>query len=207
VSNNFDATIEWYFAPRSLLSASLFEMDMLSYVGDATTIVSYVNPGGNGVTAGTTSQYALTRPVNVSAIAKGIELSYEQPIGKNFGTQINYTYVNAADQNGDPVVGASKNTGNLIAYYEDDHFNARIAYNYRSSFYSGVDRASALYQDSTATISATLGYKFNDHLAFTLDGMNLNNPTLKYYGPAGDSQPERFYVNGRQYYLNMHLKY
>ncbi len=207
VSNNFDATIEWYFAPRSLLSASLFEMDMTSYVGDSITQEVYPNPGGNGVPPGTPSTYDVVKPVNIGAIAKGIELSYEQPIGKNFGTQINYTYVNAADQNGDPVVGASKNTGNLIAYYEDDHFNARVAYNYRSSFYSGVDRASALYQDSTATVSATLGYRYNDHLAFTLDGMNLNNPVLKYYGPAGDSQPERFYVNGRQYYLNMHLKY
>jgi len=207
VSNNVDGTIEWYFAPHALLSASLFEMDLTSYVGYGTNLESFVSPGGNGVPAGTVTQYYITQPINISANVKGIELAYEQPIGKNFGFGANYTYVNAADETGGPVVGASKNTGNLTGYYEDEHFNARIGYNFRSSFYSGLDRSTAFFQDSTATVSATLGYKYNDHLAFTLDMMNLNNPILKYYGPAGESQPERFYENGRQYYLNAHLKY
>lgn len=207
ISNNYDATIEWYFAPHALLSASLFEMDLTSYVGYGTNLESFVNPGGNGVIAGTVQQYYITQPVNISANVKGLELAYEQPIGKNFGVGANYTYVNAADESGGPVVGASKNTGNLTAYYEDAHFNARIGYNFRSSFYSGLDRSTAFFQDSTATVSATLGYKYNDNLSFTLDMMNLNNPILKYYGAAGENQPERFYENGRQYYLNAHLKY
>ena len=32
VSTNFDASLEWYFAPRALLSASVFYMDMKDYV-------------------------------------------------------------------------------------------------------------------------------------------------------------------------------
>ena len=207
ISNNVDGTVEWYFAPHALLSASLFEMDLTSYVGYGNTVEKFPSVGGNGIAAGTELAYDITQPVNMGANVKGLELAYEQPIGKNFGVGANYTYVNAADQYGGPVVGASKNTGNLTAYYEDAHFNARIGYNFRSSFYSGLDRSTAFFQDSTATVSATLGYKLNENIAFTLDMMNLNNPILKYYGPAGESQPERFYENGRQYYLNAHLKY
>jgi iron complex outermembrane receptor protein len=207
VSNNVDGTIEWYFAPHSLLSASLFEMDLTSYVGYGTTLESFQSAGGNGVSAGSVQPYYITTEVNISAIVKGIELAYEQPIGKNFGMATNYTYINAADADGNPVVGASKNTANISGYYEDNHFNARLAYTWRSSFYSGLDRSTAFFQDSTGTLAATLGYKYNDNIAFTLDGMNLNNPILKYYGQQGESQPERFYENGRQYYLNVHLKY
>ncbi|MBV8666415.1 MAG: TonB-dependent receptor [Burkholderiaceae bacterium] len=207
ISNNIDATIEWYFAPHALLSASLFDMDLTSYIGSGTKREMIQSAGGPGIYAGQLLPYDLTVPINVGANVKGAELSYEQPIGTHFGMSANYTYVNAADSGGNPVVGASKNTGNLSGYYEDEHFNFRLAYNYRSSFYNGLDRNSAFFQAATATLSGTVGYKLNDNISFTLDGMNLNNPVLKYYGAAGESQPERFYVNGRQYYLSMHVKY
>jgi iron complex outermembrane receptor protein len=207
ISNNVDGTIEWYFAPRSLLSLSLFEMDMTSYVGYGTTTQLIQSVGGSGIPVGTVLPYEITSPVNMGAIVKGTEISYEQPFLRDFGVSANYTYINAADQFGNPVVGASKNTANLTLYYEANKFNARVAYNFRSAFYSGLDRSTAFFQDSTTTVAASLGYKYNENLAFTLDGMNLNNPVLKYYGAAGESQPERFYVNGRQFYLTAHVKY
>jgi iron complex outermembrane receptor protein len=212
ISDNVDATVEWYFAPHSLLSATLFDMDMSSYVGYGNTVQTLISTSAGGAgqpPAGTNTavQWDVTSPINVSANVWGTELSYQQPFLKNFGVLANYTYTHAVDQFGNPVVGASRDTGNLTLYYEDPTFNARLAFNSRSSFYSGLDRSTAFFQDTTQTLAATLGYKYNDHLAFSLDGMNLNNPVLKYFGPAGDSQPERFYVNGRQFYLNAHIKY
>jgi hypothetical protein len=56
------------------------------------------------------------------------------------------------------IVGTSKNTYNVTGYYEDQHFNARLAYNFRSAFYSGLDRSTAFTQDDTAYLSASLGY-------------------------------------------------
>ena len=35
-SNNFDAGLEWYFAKHSLLSATLYHMDLKNYVGYGT---------------------------------------------------------------------------------------------------------------------------------------------------------------------------
>jgi iron complex outermembrane receptor protein len=209
ISNNIDGSIEWYFAPHAMLSASLFEMDLTSYVGYGSVIQTYQSVGGGLGSApiGTLGQYDMTVPINISANVKGVELALQEPIGKNFGVGANYTYITAADSMGDPVVGASRDTGNLSGYYEDNKFNARLGYTVRSSFFSGLDRSTAFFQATTATVNATLGYKFSDQLAFTLDGMNLNNPLLKYYGAAGPIQPERFYTNGRQYYLNAHLKY
>jgi iron complex outermembrane receptor protein len=101
-------------------------------------------------------------------------------------------------------VGASKNTYNLGAYYEDHGFGARLSYTYRSAFFVGLDRSTAEFQDDTGVLAASLGYQINRNLAISLDALNLNDPTLKYYA-ANKDQPRAFYKNGRQYYLTLRM--
>ncbi|WP_236904348.1 TonB-dependent receptor [Collimonas fungivorans] len=204
-SNNFDVSLEWYFAPRSLVSASIFNMNLTSYVGLGTVTRSYVTSTPDHP-ANYMADYQLTVPINTSGTVNGIELAYEMPLGKNFGFATNATFINAYDSTNGPLVGASKRTANLTAYYEDERFNARISYNYRSAFYSGLDRSTAFYQDAVGTLAMSLGYKYSEQLSFTLDAQNLNNPTLKYYA-LNEDQPRAFYKNGRQFYLNAHLKF
>ena len=150
--------------------------------------------------------YILSVPINSKGKVTGIELSYEQPIMGNFGFATNYTYADAKEDGGGPLVGASKNTYNVSGYYEDPMFSVRVSYTYRSSFYSGLDRSTAFYQDDTANVSASFGYKFSDNLSFSLDAQNLNNPKLKYYALNKD-QPRSIYENGRQFYLNARFKF
>ena len=102
-------------------------------------------------------------------------------------------------------MGTSKNTYNVSAYYEDHGFGARIAYTFRSAFFTGLDRATALHQDDTGTLSASLSYQFNKNISINFDALNLNDPVLKYYA-ANRDQPAAFYANGRQYYLMVRMK-
>ena len=204
-SNNFDASLEYYFAPRSLASASVFYLDLTSYVGFGHVTRSF-KTFNQQFPQGFDADYVLTVPVNSSGSVKGFELAYEQPFGDNFGIAANYTYADGQEKGGGPLVGTSKNTYNISGYYENEHFNARVSYTYRSSFFSGLDRQTAFYQDSIGSLSASLGYKLNDNWSFSLDGMNLNNPELKYYALNRD-QPRAFYVNGRQYYFTVHFKF
>jgi iron complex outermembrane receptor protein len=204
-SNNFDTSLEWYFAPRSLVSASVFYMDLTSYIGLGHVTQTYKTFSSiypNGFDA----QYVLSVPVNSSGSVKGFELAYEQPLFDNFGVAFNYTYADGQEKGGGPLVGTSKNTYNVSAYYEDDHFNARVSYTHRSSFFSGLDRSTAFYQDSIGNLSASLGYKLNDMWSFSFDALNLNEPKLKYFALNRD-QPRSFYDNGRQYYFNVHFKF
>jgi len=151
-------------------------------------------------------------PINTQGRVEGLELNYVQAITDHFGLAANYTFADGKQTsdvppNGDDrLVGTSKHTYNVNGYYEDAHFSARINYTYRSAFYSGLDRSSAFTQDAIGTLSASFGYTINDHFAVTLDGQNLNNPTLKYYA-LNTTQPRAFYVNGRQYYLNLRVKF
>jgi iron complex outermembrane receptor protein len=204
-SNNLDGSWEWYFGEQSLLSASLFYMDLTSYVGLGQVQKTYLtydsfHPNGAPV------DYLLTVPINSSGKAKGIELSWQQPFFKNFGGIANYTYTDAKDDNGGPLVGASKDTYNVGAWFENDMFNARVAYNYRSSFYSGLDRSTAFYQNGVGEVSAQLGWKITKYLSLTFDARNLNNPKLEYYALNKD-QPRSIYENGRQYYLTLTAEY
>ncbi len=204
-STNLDANLEWYFAPRSLLSVGAFYMDLTSYVGFGRVRKSFISFDGQNP-QGALVDYDLSVPVNTSGKVKGVELAYEQPLFGNFGVSANYTYASAQESGGTPLVGASKHTGNLGAYFENDRFNARVSYNYRSSFYSGLDRSTAFSQAAVATVTASLGYKVNENFSVSLDGRNLNNPKLKYYA-LNEDQPRSIYENGRQFYLTARITY
>lgn len=212
LSSNFDATFEWYYAERALLSAGVFYMDIDNYVSLGNerqthfTIDSVTGPGGAFV------EYDITVPISSGAKVQGVELAWEAPIGEYFGAFANYTYADSeTDDNDDfgneiPMLGTSENTYNLGVWFENDMFNARLNYTYRSEFFSGLDRGSAFFQDDIDNVSASFGWKVNPNLSFTLDAMNLNNPKTKYFAENKD-RPRSIYENGRQYYLNLRFNF
>jgi iron complex outermembrane receptor protein len=208
-STNLDANLEWYFAKGSLLSAGLFYMDLRNYVSYGSETKSYLTYSSQ-FPNGTVVPYLLTVPVNAQGRVDGLELQYKQAFNNYLGVIANYTYADGKQTslvtNGDDrLVGTSKNTYNLSGYFENSSFSARVAYTYRSAFFSGLDRSTAFSQAEIGALSASLGYTINENFAITLDGQNLNNPTLKYYA-LNETQPRAFYKNGAQYYLNVRLK-
>jgi iron complex outermembrane receptor protein len=213
ISTDFDAGLEWYFAPKSLLAVSAFYMNLHDYISYGSVLQTYTN-FNSAYPNGFAAPYDVTVPVNANGRVYGAELNYLQPITENFGVEANYTYadgvqtsdVTSASGTGDTLVGTSKTTYNVIAYYETAKFTARVAWSYRSAFYSGLDRSTAFFQNDIGNLSATLGYAVNDQFSITLDGLNLNNPTLKYYA-LNEDQPRAFYKNGTQYYLNFRFKF
>ncbi len=210
-SNNFDASLEWYFAPKSMLSAGVFDMAMDSYVTYGSFQQTFFNNAQKKNTV-----YNMSAALNTTAEVKGIELSYIQDLGHGFGVNANYTYADgketgkatgsACATSGDcSMVGTSKNSYNLGAYFENDTFSARLQYSYRSAFLNGLDRNSAIYQDSIGTVSAAVSYNVNKYLTLTLEGKDLNDPLLKSYATTPD-QPRAFYKNGRQIYFGLRAK-
>jgi iron complex outermembrane receptor protein len=196
-STNFDLAMEWYFAPRSLLQAGVFYMDLTNYVSFGTAPTVY-----HDIRTGTDQVYNVSSPINSSGHVGGVELAWQQPIWGGFGALANYTYADGHETGGGELVGTSRHTANLSGYFENDRFNARLNYTFRSAFFNGLDRSSAQHQDDTGTLSASIGFKINNNLTLSFDAMNLNDPTLKYYA-ANRDQPTAFYNNGRQYYLTL----
>lgn len=209
ISTNFDAAVEWYFAPRGLLSAGVYAMNLKDYVNFGNQVRSFkdlqaTQNAGHDVY----SDYLISVPTNVNGQVRGLELNYIQPIGDNFGVQANYTYADGHATGNVPLQGTSKNTYNVSGYFENKRFNARISYTYRSQFYAGVSRTDTYFQQGIGNLAASFGVQLTDYMSLSLDAMNLNNPKLKYFtqNAAYGKQPYAFYVNGRQYYLNLRFK-
>lgn len=206
LSTNFDATFEWYYGERALLSAGVFYMDIDNYVALGNERQTHFTIDGVQPEGGAFVDYDITVPISSNAKVKGFELAWEAPIGEYFGAFANYTYADGDTEDDSPMLGTSKNTYNVGAYFENEMFNARVNYTYRSEFFSGLDRGSAFFQDEIDNLAASFGYKINDNLSLNLDLMNLNNPKTKYYAENRD-RPRSIYENGRQYYLNLRFNF
>ncbi|HMN46603.1 MAG TPA: TonB-dependent receptor [Povalibacter sp.] len=205
LSTNFDGNVEWYFMPRGLVSVGAFSMDLKDYVAFGTETRMLYSELTNQL-----EEYLVSVPVNSNGQVTGLELVYEQPIGDLFGFNANYTYADGktahtwADGSNN-LVGTSKDTYNVGAYFENDMFGVRANYTYRTAFLIGLSGANPYYQDDFGTLSVTLSYKPTEWLNVSLDALNLNNPDLTYYQSA--VIPSAFYNNGRQYYLNLRAKF
>ncbi|MCE4558202.1 TonB-dependent receptor [Pelomonas cellulosilytica] len=212
-STNFDANIEWYFAPRAFVSMGAFHMNLNSYITDGiqrVTASTDVTPAGGQQGSPTnqrvTAPFDLTTQINKKGSVTGMEFAFETPVWSNFGIGANYTYADAHDASGHVLRGAVKHTANLNGFYENDQFSARINYGYNSDNFLGRDRGTDYFQRGVGVLSASVGYKLNEHFALSLDAQNLNDPTLKYYGDF-KSEPRAIYKNGRQFYLTARIKY
>jgi len=199
-STNFDLSAEWYFAPKALLSAGLFYMDLRSIVAQGTSSGTYYNNKRSAP-----AEYQITSPFNTSGTNKGVELSWQQPLFRDFGFLANYTYADGELDDGSELLNSSKRTWNLTGYFENERFSARLAYNFRSAYKAGVDRGASQHVDDMPSLAASVNVKLTEQLTLTFDALNLTNETIKMYAENKD-RPRAFYSNGRTFYLGLRGK-
>lgn len=216
-SNNYDLGLEWYFAPKSMVSAGAFYAALDGYVTYGSSTATFYNQLEKKNTV-----YQVSTPVNTTAEVKGLEFSYVQELPKGFGVNANYTYTLGKETGKAPgspcgnltspdctLIGTSKNAYNVGLFYEQDKLSARVTYSWRSGFLNGTSRNSAAFQASIGTLSASLAYQINENYSITLDGKDLNNPLVRsvIHTAGAMDLPGSLYKNGRQVYLTLHAKY
>ncbi|HEY8977150.1 MAG TPA: TonB-dependent receptor [Burkholderiaceae bacterium] len=203
-STNWDASLEWYFAPQSLLEVGVFYMDLTSYIGYGQTTILAPNLQQNPIVTTPTYPYTVAQPVNDKGTNKGFELAWQQPIAYGFGINLNYTYALGRDSNGAPLAGSSKHTYNAEGWYENDFLSARLTYSYRSDFLTGIVSALPQYVAGAGDMSASINLKLTDQLSLSFDAKNLTGALARQYVVQKD-MPAAIYNNGKQFYLG--LKY
>jgi len=163
----FDAALEWYFAPASLLSAGVFyrHVDDVIYV-DTTTI-----DGGLYLPSAAGEDWTLAGPVNGNeGELSGIELNF---IGQatdllpapfdGFGVSANLTVLDSSfdtlSGNSFSLPGTSDVIYNASLFYEKAGFSARVNYQYRDAWLSTTENDSlAEYWDEQERVDASLRY-------------------------------------------------
>lgn len=218
MANQFDLSLEWYLPKGGLASGALFEKDIKNFVvstSSSQNLTVNLAEGGS-----TTQTFTVLRPGNGGdSKLRGVELGYQQPFTflpapfDKFGAIANYTYVDAAPtrvvENGPliPLPGVSKHNYNLIAYYEDDVFGARLSYNYRDRF---VVDSSSYFGDGQFTqpfkqLDMSMTYKINKSVDLALHALNLGNNALVNVDKYGINRGVE--VTGRRYSLGLHIAY
>ncbi|MEX1827147.1 TonB-dependent receptor [Luteibacter sp. CQ10] len=206
-STNVDLSAEWYFAPASLLSAEVFVRKIDSYIVTTTADRSITDP-----TTGQTNVYSVTSPINASnAKVSGLSLIYQQDLGYGFGIQTNYTYSKATTQTQDDggklnLPYLSKNTVNIIPYYEHGPWSARINYSRRSPYFTQVGRLNSnVFADAYKELDVSASYQINQWMGVTFSATNLLDSTYYQYAdikyaPIGE------YKSGRTYSMTLNFK-
>jgi iron complex outermembrane receptor protein len=192
-SDNYDLSLEYYFAKDGHVSATLFHRDIEGYVQ---SFAAAETIGGVA--------YTVVRPRN-SGKGKldGFEVSYQHfpEMARGFGWMANYTYIDgdtdAPDARPGAAVGArvrqpyaqvARQNYNLILVYETGRFSSRLAYNRRGEFtdtFNGPNAAGSplrqIIVKPRATLDFSASYVFNDHFTVSLDATNITKEDYQDY--------------------------
>ncbi len=211
-SNNYDASLEYYFAPTSFASAAVFRRDLNGFIQPSQT--RYIDP--------TLGPVIINGSVNAGkGRIDGAEAQFQtffDVLGlgswaKSFGIQANVTYLDAkTDQVGtasgtyirDRIVGVSKWAYNLAGIYENAGLSLRLSYNYRSDYLATLQgRGDDLYReyvDPIGRLDFSGSYDVLKNLTVFADWTNiLNKPFTSHLTSARAGAPEASYPRGVRY--------
>ena len=164
-AKDYDVSVEWYFAPRSIASLGLFKKDISTYIQNVTTVAPFSTTGlpaslldNTGVTVN--DNFTISNIINTpGGPLKGLEASFQMPFEflpapfDGFGVLLNYTYVDAdieyfatvpvpgssvSNTSTNSLLNLSKNAYNAVLYYGKGPFEARTSYTYRDFYLTAV---------------------------------------------------------------------
>lgn len=211
-ADQFDASMEYYLGPESLLSAGLFYKKVKSFISTRVTFEPV---------PGQTAPFAITRKYNGSGgTIQGIELQYQQPFTflpeplDGFGIMVNYAYIESDTpyvnrRTGEklPIEGLSKQNTNLILYYEKDEFGVRLAYNWRDKYLDRIGSGGdGVFFDSYSDLSVSTRYQLTEDWSVDAQVANVLDEGLRKYGGVSDATA-LYALSGRTYSVALRGKF
>jgi len=194
-STNFGASFEYYLNSVSMVNLELFRINVQSFITSG-SVINCNLPDEDGVVRH--HCIAITEPLQGSGNSiQGAEFDYRT--GFTFlpsflqytGMEFNVTYAPSNTGKRDlagnkiPFQDNSTESGNFILWYQDKHFQARVAYNYRSkrAYQDNIGGIFGLeeYEAPQQYVDASIAYKFNKYIEVFVDGTNLTNEYQRFY--------------------------
>ena len=215
-STNYGASFEYYINSTSMVNLELFRINVQSFIKNG-GVINCTLPDEDGVVRN--HCISITEPLQGSGNSiQGAEFDYRQ--GFTFlpgflsytGMEFNFTYAPSNTGETDlagnkiPFQDNSTESGNFILWYQDKHFQARVAYNYRSkrAVEDSVGGIAGMeeYEAPQKYVDASVAYKFSKYVEVFVDGTNLDQrvPALLpgMAGPAGALDLLRTHVHLRR---------
>lgn len=205
-SDNVDFQTEYYFKNVGLVSFGLFYKHIRGFIVEK-VLNNYDYQG---------TQYTrFTQPVNAgNADLWGFEAAWQRDFSfiatalKCVGLYANYTYTHSRVKNFQvegretetdlPLPGSPESTANVSLYFEKRGLQARLSYNYASSFIDemGAEKFFDRYYDHVNYLDLNMSYTFGKKFKTTVyaEANNLLNQPLRYYqGTRSRTMQQEYY--------------
>lgn len=154
--------------------------------GDQTGVIS-------GIAGDPLAVFDLTVPINQrKAKLDGWELAVQHMFGNSgFGVSANYTIVdsdlkyNNFDRNNQFALVGLSDSANFVAFYENDKWSIRTAYNWRDEFLaSTADGAgpNPVYVEAYGQLDVNASYNVTDNFTVALEAINLTDENQRLHG-------------------------
>jgi TonB-dependent receptor len=187
---NFDATLEWYFAPEAVIQGGVFYKTVDDFIIDAVF--------EDGVFNGIAYDEALI-PINGDeAKVFGVELAYGQALSflpapfDGLLVNFNYTYTDAegeVDGRAIPLPASAEHTYNAVLGYEMGPLSLRVAGAYRSSYLDelGGSAEADRYVKPHFQVDLSAKYRLTPKVQLFAEVVNANDARYTAYqnGPGG----------------------
>jgi TonB-dependent receptor len=168
--------------------------------------------------------FSLITPTNVEeATIDGWEVALQHMFGESgFGLLLNYTSVDGDIEYDDfntnkgegvenqfALLGLS-DSYNIIGFYDNYGFQARIAYNWRDDFLTntldGNNERNPIYTEEYGQWDINLSYQINDSFSVLAEGINVTDETQRLYG-RHDNMVIGAVQNGARYSLGVRYQF
>ncbi|MGB2105636.1 MAG: TonB-dependent receptor [Porticoccaceae bacterium] len=133
--------------------------------------------------------FNITIPINQDKTkVKGLELMAQHTFGESgFGFQANYTVVDGdlkydINLNEEQwVIPGMSDTANLVAFYDKDGFQVRLAYNWRDEYLQSPAR-DPRFVEEYFQFDLNASYEFSDNFSVFVEGINLTEEHQRIHG-------------------------
>ncbi|VUD62491.1 Colicin I receptor [Thalassocella blandensis] len=183
-ADQLDVSYEWYFGELNLASATVFYKKVDTFI--ATRSVQETHPDQ---TPEGESTAGVERPFNGDGgKVQGLELAYQMAFDNGFGFATNFTYsdsqTNLSSITHDelPLPGVSETSYNIIGFYENESFSARLAYTWRDEHLAptnttigvtGLEEPLSSWYDDYGQLDASLTWNATKNLSVVAEAINI----------------------------------
>ena len=221
LSDSADLGAEWYYAPNSYVSFDTFNKNVTNFIVQGTKQANI-----NGVidpTTGAPAIFTISANVNgPTANVYGAEFAIQHVFeDTGFGFQANATIIgtnkpynqNDITISGFAVAGLA-DSANLVAFYDKDGFQARIAANWRDSYLDHFGQAQngskfgtePTFVNATTQLDFSTSYDITSQFNVYFTAQNLNDATFSTHGRYAE-QVLDVIDYGRRFTMGVHYKF
>jgi iron complex outermembrane receptor protein len=188
-SSQADLGLEYYYGDGNLLSVTYFTKDINNFITSNTLVdqsIGLVSPD-SGEDSWTVNKYVNAGGGKI----EGLEFQWNHAFANGFGTSINYTYAdgNAPGESYQDNIGvfteSSKDSANIVGYWENETYSARAAYNWRSKY---LIRETGYYgnrmHDDYGSLDLSFGWHLTENIGLTFEATNVLEEDDIQYGAA-----------------------